>query len=66
MPSLWQFGIVSGHLVYFSHFCVFGQRKIRQFFVPGFKNAAIECPSPKALQKQLHEIDFKRLFCALT
>jgi hypothetical protein len=28
--NLWQFGIVCGHLVYFSHFGMFGQRKIWQ------------------------------------
>jgi hypothetical protein len=28
--NLWPFGIVSGHLVYFSHFGMFGSRKIWQ------------------------------------
>jgi hypothetical protein len=28
--NVWQFGIVCGHLVYFSHFGMFGPRKIWQ------------------------------------
>jgi hypothetical protein len=28
--DVWQFGIVCGHLVYFSHFGMFGPRKIWQ------------------------------------
>jgi hypothetical protein len=27
---LWPFGIICGRLVYFSHFCMFGPRKILQ------------------------------------
>jgi hypothetical protein len=33
--NLWQFGIGRGHLVYFSHFGVFGPRKIWQPFLRG-------------------------------
>jgi hypothetical protein len=36
--NLWPFGTVSGHLVYFSNFCMFGPRKIWQPWTEGSEN----------------------------
>jgi hypothetical protein len=59
--NLWQFGIVCGHLVYFSHFGMFGPRKIWQPWLNRGLLSTWKVLSLKFLKRPFHLRSLQRL-----